>query len=135
MAGLAAACELASAGFPVTLVERRRRLGGRAGSYFDSRLGLTADLGQHVFLGCCSYYVDFLRKLGAAEGIHLQRALNLPILTKGRRPFRLRASPLPAPFHLLPSLLRLPSLSPLDRARALGALLHIRFTDRRRLVG
>lgn len=85
LAGLATACELADRGFAVTLVERRPHLGGRASSYFDRGLGLWADLGQHLFLGCCTHYVQLLEKLGAGGHLHRQRALELPILWKGPR--------------------------------------------------
>jgi uncharacterized protein with NAD-binding domain and iron-sulfur cluster len=35
LAGIAASLTLADAGHPVVLLEARRRLGGRAGSFFD----------------------------------------------------------------------------------------------------
>ena len=61
---MAAACHLLDTGSQVTLVEKRPFLGGRAFSFMDRETGQEVDNGQHVFLGCCTYYIDFLKKLG-----------------------------------------------------------------------
>ena len=60
LAGLSAARRLLEHGCEVTLVERRPFLGGRAYSFRDGEDGPEVDNGQHVFLGCCTYYVDYL---------------------------------------------------------------------------
>ena len=72
LAGLSAACALADRGFRVTLLERRPYLGGRAFSFPDAESGGHIDNGQHIFLGCCTAYVDFLRRLGVLERTTLQ---------------------------------------------------------------
>ncbi|MBI4300870.1 MAG: FAD-dependent oxidoreductase, partial [Chloroflexi bacterium] len=54
LAGLAAACELADAGFKVTLLEKRPYVGGRAFSFQLKDTGQQVDNGQHVFMGCCT---------------------------------------------------------------------------------
>ena len=48
LAGLAAGCALAEAGFRVTLFERRPYLGGRASSYQHPGTGEIVDNCQHV---------------------------------------------------------------------------------------
>jgi uncharacterized protein with NAD-binding domain and iron-sulfur cluster len=60
LAGLAAGCALAEAGFRVTLFERRPYLGGRASSYQHPGTGEVVDNCQHVLLGCCTNLIDFL---------------------------------------------------------------------------
>src|SRR5882762_5818477 len=59
LAGLAAGCALSSAGFRVTLFERRPYLGGRASSYQHPGTGEIVDNCQHVLLGCCTKLLDF----------------------------------------------------------------------------
>ena len=51
LAGLAAGCALADAGFLVELFERRPYLGGRASSYELPATGEVVDNCQHVLLG------------------------------------------------------------------------------------
>ena len=129
IAGLTAACELADAGFAVTLFEKRPFLGGRAYSYTDAS-GVTVDNGQHVFLGCCTEYIRFLERLGVRNAVHLQKRLRVPIIDKVWGESVLSAADLPAPAHLLPSLLRFRSLSPREKALAGWALSQIQLTNR-----
>jgi len=82
LAGLAAACHLVDAGLKVTLLEKRPFLGGRVYSSLDKRSGLEMDNGQHVFLGCCTEYVRFLKKLGVHQRTHLQQRLRVLVIDK-----------------------------------------------------
>jgi squalene-associated FAD-dependent desaturase len=127
LAGIAAALEAADRGAAVTLVERRSRLGGLTWSF--ERNGLSFDNGQHVFLRCCTEYIAFLDRIGAAELVHMQDRLDVPVLAPGGRSARLRRAPLSAPFHLGPSLARYRHLSMPERARAVSAALALRRLD------
>jgi squalene-associated FAD-dependent desaturase len=127
LAGIAAALEAADHGAQVTLVERRGRLGGLTWSF--ERNGLSFDNGQHVFLRCCTEYIAFLARIGASELVHLQDRLDVPVIAPGGRSARLRRAPLPAPFHLGPSLARYRHLSTAERARAVSAALALRRLD------
>ncbi|MEO8456995.1 MAG: hydroxysqualene dehydroxylase HpnE [Chloroflexota bacterium] len=129
IAGLATACELADAGYAVTLLEKRPFLGGRAYSYTDAS-GVTVDNGQHVFLGCCSQYIRFLEHLGVRDAVHLQKRFRVPVVDKVWGESVLLAANLPPPGHLLPSLLRFKSLSPKEKALAGWALSQMQLTDR-----
>jgi squalene-associated FAD-dependent desaturase len=130
LAGLTAACELADAGFAVTLLEKRPFLGGRAYSYTDRASGLTVDNGQHVFLGCCTEYVRFLERLGVRDAVHLQKRFHVPVIDKVWGESTLRADDLPPPSHLLRSLVRFRSLSPREKSLAGWALSQIMLTNR-----
>jgi squalene-associated FAD-dependent desaturase len=130
IAGLTTACELADAGYAVTLLEKRPFLGGRAYSYTDQASGLTVDNGQHVFLGCCTEYIRLVERLGVRDAVHLQKRFHVPVIDKIWGESTLRAANLPPPMHLLPSLLRFKSLSPGEKALAGWALPHIQLTDR-----
>jgi squalene-associated FAD-dependent desaturase len=128
LAGIAAACELADAGLPVTLIEARPFLGGKTWSFHDDHTGMTVDNGQHVFLGCCTAYCHFLERLGVEHHTRLQERLRVPILDGQHQPAALKETrlSLPAPLHVLPSFLRLPMLSWQEKLRAGRTLLAIK---------
>ena len=128
---MAAAWRLSALGHAVVLVERRPYLGGRAYSFVDRETGQQVDNGQHVFLGCCTAYADFLRDVGTLELTVRQRSLRIEVRSPGGRTGLLTGLPLPAPAHLLPSFLRYPHIGWRDKARAVPALLRIRRERRR----
>jgi len=109
LAGITAALDCAAAGARVRLVEVRRRLGGAAYSF--EREGLQMDNGQHVFLRCCYAYRALLGRLGSEQRVSIQPRLEIPVLKPGAPVVRLRRGALPAPLHLMGSLLRYPYLS------------------------
>jgi squalene-associated FAD-dependent desaturase len=122
LAGLAAGLALAESGAHVELFERSRLLGGRATSFEID--GVEVDNGQHVFLGCCAVFQRFVRDTGMGEHLHVQERFDALVIARGGRASRLRAAPLPAPWHLVASFLRfghLGLLSKIDVARALAS--------------
>ena len=130
LAGITAALDCAQAGARVTLLEVRRRLGGAAYSF--ERESLNVDNGQHVFLRCCGAYRALLERLGSSAGVTVQKRLEIPVLSPGRRPVALRRGRLPAPAHLAGALLGYPHL-PVSRrlsaARAVAALARLDPSD------
>lgn len=130
LAGITAACDLADRGFRVKLVEKRPFLGGRAYSYRDGRSGLEVDNGQHVFLGCCTDYIALLKRLGVWHRVRLQKRLRVRVIDKLWGESVLESASLPAPLHLLPSLLRFRSLSAAEKVRAAYALSRMRSLKR-----
>ena len=117
LAGLSAAVEAVDRGARVTLLERRPRLGGATWSF--RRRGIWFDNGQHVFLRCCTAYRTFLKRIGAADRVFLQRRLDLPVLRPGGPSGAIRRTAGPAPLHLAPALLTYPHL---NLRRRLGVL-------------
>ncbi len=101
LAGLAAALELKERGWSVEIFERSRLLGGRATSFEID--GHEVDNGQHVFLACCSEFIDFVERIGMAAHLHLQERFDVVALSKSGVRSRLRAASLPAPLHLVAS--------------------------------
>ena len=131
LAGLATACALVDQGVPVTLLEKRPFLGGRAYSFTDAETGQEVDNGQHVYLGCCTAYTGFLKQLGVFERTTLQRRLRIPVVDRAGKVGVFSAAPLlPAPLHLLPSFLTFPHLGLRDKLRASSAMLSIHRTNR-----
>lgn len=123
LAGLAAGCALADAGFKVTLFERRPYVGGRASSYEHPGTGEVVDNCQHVLLECCTNLVHFYEQLGVSSKIQWYNQLNF--IEPGGRASRIRPTFLPAPFHSMPSFFAASSLSLADKlaiARALSAM-------------
>lgn len=127
LAGMAAAAALHSAGARVTLLEARKTLGGRAGSFADPATGEILDNCQHVLLGCCTNLRDFYRRLGVEHRIRFERSIHF-LDGAGRRfdLFGLRG--LPAPLHLGPALLRFGALTWSERlalSRAMLAMMRL----------
>jgi squalene-associated FAD-dependent desaturase len=123
LAGLAAGCALAEAGFRVSLFERRPYLGGRASSYQHPGTGEVVDNCQHVLLGCCTNLVDFYRRIGAQDKIRWYRRLTF--IEPGGRRSVIKPGILPPPFHSAASFLRAACLSFADKvaiARGMLAL-------------
>jgi squalene-associated FAD-dependent desaturase len=127
LAGLAAAVGLASRGVPVTVLEARDRLGGRASSFVDPETGETLDNCQHVSMGCCTALARFCRTVGIDD--RFRTADSLTFIDPQGRHSRLWAAPLPAPLHLAPAFARLKFLSLREKlllARGLRRLARLR---------
>jgi hydroxysqualene dehydroxylase len=123
LAGLAAVCRLADLGCDVVLVERSRLLGGKATSF--SVDGVEVDNGQHVHLGCCTEYLDFVDRLGMSDSLWNQPRFEVTVLRRGARPAHLRsASGLPAAMSMLPSFARYSHLSLSAKVQVARALRH-----------
>lgn len=129
LAGLAAAAALRGHGALVTVLEARRRCGGRAASFEDSG-GLLVDACQHVAMGCCTNFLDLCRQAGLAG--HLRRDRTLWFIgPDGSRADCTPARWLPAPLHLAPLLLGLPQFTLAEKwSLALGMLRLARCADR-----
>jgi len=124
LAGLAAGCALADAGFTVTLFERKPYLGGRASSYELPATGEVVDNCQHVLLGCCTNLINFYERLGVKDKIRWYDKLTF--IEPGGRSGTLEPSGLAAPFHASPAFLKFPLLSLRDKlgvARAMMAVM------------
>jgi len=83
LAGIAAAIRLADRGAKVTLVETRKRLGGRATSFVDPTTGQVLDNCQHVLMGCCTNLLDLYKGLGVQDAIEWHRRLHFMNLGSG----------------------------------------------------
>jgi len=122
LAGLSAAVELRRLGCEVEVFERSRLLGGKATSYIVD--GIEVDNGQHVYLGCCTEFADFVDSVGLGDKLHLQPRFEALMLKRGAPPCTLRAAGWPAPLHLLPALLGYRHLSWAARAQIAWAIAH-----------
>lgn len=126
LAGLAAGCALADAGFDVTLFERRPFVGGRASSYEHPGTGEVVDNCQHVLLRCCTNLVRFYEQLGISDKIRWYDELTF--IEPGGRTSQIRPAFLPAPLHSLPSFFAAASLRLADKlaiARALSSMMRM----------
>jgi len=136
LAGMAATVALQAAGQNVQLLEARKNLGGRAGSFDDPQTGETLDNCQHVLLGCCTNLLDFYRRIGAADRIDWQSTIHF--IDPSGDSFGLWAVPgLPAPLHLGASFAGFGALSLSERASLASAMvemLRIGPTGRKKLA-
>src|SRR6201987_3857847 len=129
LAGLAAACALADAGFRVTLFEKRPFLGGRASSYEHPGTGEVVDNCQHVLFRICTNLVKFYERIGVADQIRWFDQMNF--IEPGGRISVMKSSPLPAPLHTAPSFLDFPFLGPADKLAITRALVPLTLTVQR----
>src|SRR3954452_15804365 len=133
---MAAAVALESAGATVTLLEARKRLGGRAGSFEEPQTGEELDNCQHVLLGCCTNLMDFYRRIGAEHLIRWERAVTFVDGCGGVHTLA-GSKMLPAPLHLAGSMARLGLLSLAERlalVRGMIAMMQIGREGRERLA-
>ncbi len=124
LAGLAAGCALADAGYLVELFERRPFAGGRASSYELPGTGEVVDNCQHVLLGCCTNLVDFYYRIGVERQIRWYDEITF--ILPGGKQSTLKPGRLPAPFHASASFLKSSVLGLKDKlaiSRALLALI------------
>ena len=139
VAGIAAATALADAGRSVVLVEQRKLIGGRAGS-FRHAMGVQVldhpgmipagqgpqgllDNSQHVLLGCCAQLQQLYRRLGVSHLIRFERAIRFAD-TRGRQA-TMQASQLPSPLHLGPSLATFGLLTFEQKSQIARAMAHM----------
>ena len=100
IAGLACGVALSDAGLRVTVVERDKRLGGRARSWTDAASGDDIDLGPHVLHSEYRNMLALLERLGTRHLVNWQPE-KLLHFSNG---VVLRHRPLPPPLSLLPDL-------------------------------
>src|SRR5690606_2309118 len=98
LAGIAAAVRLAEAGLAVTVVETRKRLGGRATSFVDPDTGEVLDNCQHVLMRSCTNLIDLYERLGVEDRVRWERATHF--VDAHGRVDTLEPDDLPAPLHL-----------------------------------
>lgn len=123
LAGIAAAVRLAQAGLSVTLVETRKRLGGRATSFVDPVTGQILDNCQHVLMGCCTNLLDLYRRLGVEGRIEWHKKLYF--CGADGHIDELDSDDLPAPAHLTRSMMGFKSLTLMEKAAIARGMLAI----------
>ncbi len=123
LAGIAAAVRLADRGLAVTLIETRKRLGGRATSFVDPATGQVLDNCQHVLMGCCTGLLDLYDRLGVADQIRWYRRLYFA--GKPGVIDQLEADDLPAPLHLTQALMGFRLFSLVEKAAIARGMLAI----------
>lgn len=133
LAGEAAAVTLTAEGLPVTLLEGRNRLGGRASSFDDPVTGDRLDNCQHVSMGCCTNLRHFCGLVGTRD--EFRPANELTFIGSDGRQNRFRAGWLPAPLHLWPAFRRLSYLSRADRRELSHGLVDLARTKSSDLQG
>lgn len=134
LAGLACGVALSDAGIKVTVLERDRLAGGRARSFEDEATGDRIDIGPHILLSEYRNMLQLMARLGTADKV-LWHTREFITLVEGSRVDRMYIRRLPAPFHFLPSMLRVPAISLSDlysnrRVLWLAMNMHDRDVDR-----
>jgi squalene-associated FAD-dependent desaturase len=123
--GLAAGVALAARGVPVTVLEARPRLGGRAYSFRDAASGAVVDNGQHMLMGCYEDTLAFLERIGASGRLRRQHAVHVEMVDPSRGTGVIGGGRLPAPAHMLPAILGYRLLGRCERLAALAGAVRI----------
>ncbi|HEX5478651.1 MAG TPA: hydroxysqualene dehydroxylase HpnE [Dehalococcoidia bacterium] len=126
LAGLAAGCELADRGHDVLLLDRRPWAGGKTYSFAERATGEQVDNGQHIAMRCTTEYVRFLERIGTAHLLRWQPRMSVRVYDANGRASTLRADPLPAGLHMVPSFATYAHLRPTDKLRIARGILAIR---------
>ncbi|MBI2338928.1 MAG: FAD-dependent oxidoreductase [Deltaproteobacteria bacterium] len=119
-AGLSAAVFLDSAGFDVTLFEKKPILGGRAYAFLDRKTDTWVDNGQHLLIGAYHETLKLLENIGATRHLFFQKAADVPLFSTDNRMVHFKPLNLPPPFNILAGLIRMPIFSLGERIHFLG---------------
>ncbi|MFL6549339.1 MAG: hydroxysqualene dehydroxylase HpnE [Povalibacter sp.] len=114
LAGIGCALALERTGLSVALFERSDTLGGRARSCHEATTGDVIDIGPHILLSEYHNMLDMLEHLGTREQVHWEQDRFITLLD-GQQHLSMKLHRLPAPLHLVPSLLKVPALSLRDK--------------------
>jgi squalene-associated FAD-dependent desaturase len=115
LAGLAAAVQLQRRGAQVVLHEAEVQAGGRCRSYYDTRLGMTVDSGNHVVLSGNAATLNYARAIGAADELVGPSQPQYPFVDLATRArWTVRMSPGLAPWWIFDSNARVPNTGPGD---------------------
>lgn len=123
LSGLAAAVDLASKNYQVTILEASPKPGGKAYSYFDQHLQATVDNGQHIIMGCYNATLDFIHTINAADRFLYQDALNMHTVNRNGKRFALHAAGTLYPINLAVALFNYGALSFTEQLQAVWLLL------------
>ena len=126
LAGVAAAQAARNNGYQVNLFERSGVLGGRMASLFEPKQKQWIDIGQHIFLGCCTEILTLHKRLALDHFFDTYDTL--PFATQKQQQWTLQTAKkplfcLPKKIQLLPSLLTMPALTLRERLKT-GILLN-----------
>jgi 15-cis-phytoene desaturase len=113
LAGLTCAMGLRGSGVKVIVVEQENILGGRARSWTDTTTGDPVPIGPHIFASEYSNMLKLLDLLGTRDRVVWQKRQFITMV-EGQHRIRMHMSPLPAPFHFVPSLITDRTLSNRD---------------------
>ena len=83
LAGLTCAIRLAQKNHDIALFEAAPELGGRTRSFFDTTVNEWVDNGPHLLAGAYQSTLRLLENCGAADNIHWQTSLCLPLWRPG----------------------------------------------------
>ena len=119
--GLSVATFLDKTKFDITLFESSPKIGGRAFSYQDPIQNIHIDNGQHMMMGCYTYTLKLFNALKCLDDLYIQNRMHISYQTRyGSYTFKAMRM-LPAPLHLLYSMLA--DIKPLSLKERFGLLI------------
>lgn len=115
LAGLSAAVKIQKSypNYDLHLFEKSPTLGGRTNSVHYK--GKEIDIGQHLHVYDFHSYRRFIREIGLGEKLYTQPTLNAQFRGNSGLKGTITGSILPPPIHLLPSIIRFPFLTKMEK--------------------
>ena len=129
IAGIFSAVLLQEKGYKVSLIEKRKFLGGR--TYSTKKTESVIDNGQHLLMGCYDKLLNLLTKIGSIQKVNFQDEFYVKIIAKNGKTGIIKDSKyFPNGMMLLLSLLKYPYISSQEKLRIIFVLLKIKFINR-----
>lgn len=130
IAGIYSAILLQEKGYKVSLIERRKFLGGRTYSVKQST-NTSYDNGQHLLMGCYDKLLQLLTKIGSLSEVNFQDSFSVKIADKTGKTGIIRDTKyIPYGFMLLVSLLKYPHIGFKEKLRVIFTLIKMKFINR-----
>jgi hydroxysqualene dehydroxylase len=130
IAGLTSAVILSNKNISVTLLESSPKLGGRTYSFVDNETDTKIDNGQHIFMGCYTETLKFLKLIGAENNFDYQKNLFLKFITRDKKEFVLDAAKYFYPFNLFFAILNFNAISFSDKISFISVLFKLPFVTK-----
>ncbi len=111
LSGLSTAVYLAKYGIKTDILEASPKLGGKAYSFYNKKLHLEVDNGQHLLLGCYNYTLNFLDEINAGNLIEKHPYINIPFVKQNNRIFLLKTTSNLYPINLISALIKFKLIS------------------------
>lgn len=105
LSGLSTAVYLTKYGIQTDILEASPKLGGKAYSFYNKKLHLEVDNGQHLLLGCYNYTLNFLDEINAGHLLEKQAYIHIPFVKPNDGIFLLKTSSNLYPINLISALL------------------------------
>ncbi len=127
VSGMASALEF-DHNYDVTIYEATDRVGGRATTVYDKKLGETLDNGQHICIGAYVQFFKLLKKIDSDDKFVVKNKYDIPYFYNGKL-HSLKSKILTGKFGLLEAIISDDNLSFSEKKNAIGFALKLQMNS------